>query len=123
MGLAPGAPPNSSTPSNSDEGHELPIPVRRKDWPVEAKVGGIKEGTLWPDYFQQIEYFEHAKFYFVKAHFLDDKLTWQAKVGFKGLARTADGTWQSVNAKLETEWRRDGGSAEDVADPLGWVGE
>ena len=62
--------------------------------------------SLWQPWMRQVEYFDYAKFYFVKSDFLDLKRdVWSAELGFKALARTTRGTWQWVHATLETKWQ------------------
>ena len=95
----------ASDQSSLDE--STAIATRPRNWDVDSKPKPVAEGAMWQDYFSQVRYFEYAKFYFVKAHFIEDHFTWSADIGFQGLARTVDGEWQAVNAKLETKWERD----------------
>ena len=61
--------------------------------------------SLWRPLLDQVAYFEHAKFYFIRGEFTDDTLTeFVTDVGFKGLAKQTDGNWGGVKAKQELHW-------------------
>jgi hypothetical protein len=80
----------------------------------------VQEASWWRPLLDAVDYFTFAKFYFIRAEFLDDARTqWQAKVGFEGLARTTEGNWRVMKGTLNTLWRKRPGSNADVASQWG----
>ena len=98
------------------EASELSSPVAYSDnisigeraWRTAPSSFGPLTG-IWNPYLQQVDYFDHAKFYFVKGNFkknfLAPQTQWNAQVGFNGLARTKTGQWHSIHASINTEWQ------------------
>ena len=102
--------------SDLSENETVASSIRSTHWTVEA--GPLEMGDfLWTDYFQNIKYFDYAKFFFVKAKFEPLRESWIAEIGFKGLAKTYDGHWQTVKARIETSWLQDDAAKEVVE---GW---
>jgi len=48
------------------------------------------ELSLWGPLLDQVEYFEHAKFYVIEGHLLDESRRLETEVGFEALARVAE---------------------------------
>jgi hypothetical protein len=83
--------------------------VRLRHWPVEDSASELSavQLELWRPLLQQVDYFEHAKFYFIRGAFTNDRYDdFTSQVGFQGLARLADGTWSAVKAKQQVRWRK-----------------
>ena len=89
---------------------ELPgVAMHSSEWPVGADVATSVSSSLWlwRPLFEQVEYFEHARFYFERGNFVDDRRErWDADMVFSGTARTRHGTLLAVEAKLNTHWRQ-----------------
>ena len=75
-------------------------------WPVgEQQSLDANELSLWRPLLDQVTYFEHAKFYFIRGEFSNEDLTeFVTDVGFKGLARQTNGSWAGVKAKQKLHW-------------------
>ena len=72
-----------------------------------VKVG--EQPKVWSQLFEQIDYFDNAKFYVVRVSdrsFLPELFT--TKVGFEALARTHSGNWWAIQATGEIQWSRKG---------------
>ena len=84
-------------------------------WPVAAKPQKIplKKLQMWRRLLETVDYFEHAKFYFIRGQFSDTVPTvFQTEVGFAGLAFTKDAEWQAVKAKQKVDWRPESADAK-----------
>jgi hypothetical protein len=76
-------------------------------WEVAAseQSGPNDQLDLWRPFLDDVEYFEHAKFYFVKGDFTDESEdTYEAQMGFAGLARLHNGRLAHATAKLRATW-------------------
>ena len=104
--IQPPQSPASSSPANSPTKEKVAASIQTAAWPVIDRRLYPKD-VLWDSYFQNIDYLKHAKFYFIKAHFDLNRENWYAEVGFKGLAKTPAGQWQSVQAHVDTVWQQD----------------
>jgi len=63
--------------------------------------------SLWRPLLDQVSWFEHAKFYIVDGHFPDsDQSTFEAEVGFSGLAKMKDGQWRGLHGKQTVTWKK-----------------
>ena len=83
--------------------------IRSRHWPVSSEFGRFDAttGRFWRPLLDQVDYFEHAKFYFYDGAFVDEERTrWGGDVRFEGLARTADGSYWAVKAKQNMVWER-----------------
>ena len=85
-----------------------------------------EELALWRPLLDQVEYFEHAKFYVIRGHLLlDGSGRLQTELSFEALARVAEGlTW--LRGELMVTWTA-GPSLEDGGPPtwsiVGWRSE
>lgn len=81
----------------------------RREWAIES---GPREAPrrvldLWRPLLDQVDYFEHAHFYFVTGRFAGAlRGRWIAEIGFDALARTPEGRWRSIRARIDTLWRK-----------------
>ncbi|MCA9213865.1 MAG: VCBS repeat-containing protein [Planctomycetales bacterium] len=63
--------------------------------------------SLWRPLLDHVSWFEHAHFSFIKGRFLDKThSTFEADVGFSGLAKMKSGEWRGLNGKQTILWRR-----------------
>ena len=94
---------------------ELPtVDVSTSSWPLESssRTRASDEWQMWRSLLDTVDYFEHAKFYFIRGQFSGaDPQAFQAELGFTGLALLQDGTWRAVRARQDVLWR----SAETVS--------
>ena len=99
----------------------------------EAGVGNAVAGhttsrdelSLWGRLLDQVEYFEHAKFYVIEGHLLDESRRLETEVGFEALARVAERQiW--LRGELTVTWAA-GPSLEAGGPPtwtiVGWQSE
>jgi hypothetical protein len=97
------------------------VSVAFRPWGVDEleRTSLSRQMELWRPLLDQVEYFEHAKFYFVRGEFLNQQRDqWEAKLGFEGMARMSAGHWSSVKVKLTARWiKQPAISAETPADP------
>ena len=95
--------------SGPPSGEELPgVAVRSSHWPLDGaeRTAPPSSLRLWVPLFDQVEYFEHARFHFERGNFLDGgRRQWEADIAFTGAARTRSGTLLAVAAKLATRWK------------------
>ena len=62
---------------------------------------------LWSPLFEQVDYFDHAKFYIVRGKFVgDDQNQFSSDVGFNALATSTEGSKISLHAELKVEWTK-----------------
>ncbi|MCY3759745.1 MAG: VCBS repeat-containing protein, partial [Gemmatimonadetes bacterium] len=105
--------------SGPPSGEELRgMAVRSSEWPLNgaARTAPSSSLRLWAPLFDQVEYFEHARFHFERGNFLDaGRRQWEADIAFTGAARTRSGTLLAVAAKLATRWK----PGTDPASPPG----
>ena len=97
-------------------GEKLPgVAVASSQWPLDGSEQTAPSSALrlWEPLFNQVEYFEHAKFHFERGNFLDGRQLWEADIAFTGAARTRSGGLLAVAAKLATRWR----TGQDPAQP------
>jgi len=83
--------------------------AERRSWTIDAVslVAKRPKLDLWRPLFDPVEYFAHAHFYFVKGEFAGTlRARWNAEVGFDALARTREGGWRSIRARVDTVWRK-----------------
>ena len=81
--------------------------ARLRHWPVQStpRTQQTNEVRLWLPFFEQVDYFEHAKFYVVRGDFSEsDEDVFVTEMGFDGLARLESGAWASTHAKLKVHW-------------------
>ncbi|MEM7154571.1 MAG: VCBS repeat-containing protein [Myxococcota bacterium] len=108
-------------------GGELPEPTSQVapvhfEWPLEDdfSTGAITESP-WDPLFEKVDYFEHAKIYFIRGEFTNEDLTeWKALSGFSALARAKDGTWLTMKGKQELFWREDTSAEPDEEGRRPW---
>ena len=83
-------------------------PVSTQEESIEAEAM-----SLWRPVLDDVEYFEHAKFYFVDGDPLaPDDGEWRSDVGFHGLAKMQSGEWCLIHADQTLEWTRVGEEQE-----------
>jgi hypothetical protein len=98
-------------PARDDEIPHLGVSENR--WPIakESRSGAAAEVEIWKPLFDELEYFERAKFYFVRAAFTDsDRKEIQADVGFDGVALSRNNQLVHVRAKQQLTWKKYDGS-------------
>ena len=77
---------------------------------------------LWASLLNDVTYWEHAKFYFIRGEFADGSLSeFISDVGFKGLAKQTSNQWAGVKGKLTVRWvsHADAAAADD-GEPATW---
>lgn len=77
------------------------------DWRINDRATVVARESLdfWPALFEATEYFEHAKFYFIKGQLHENsKDQFRSVLGFAGLAHYKNGPKASLHAKLEVNW-------------------
>lgn len=102
-------------PAKDDEIPHLGISEYR--WPLSPKSRstGAAGAEIWGPLFGQLNYFERAKFYFVRAAFTDSDLQEiQADVGFDGVARSRKNRIVHVRAKQQLTWKKHDGSGPEA---------
>lgn len=116
LGLEPGVEPVS----------EFTIPrlnVFSRSWPLAHSVqsGVAREIGIWSPLFEQVSWFERAKFYFVRANFTGaDHNEIDADVNFVGVARAVDGMLVHVQAKQRIVWKKHEASGPAVWRIAAW---
>jgi hypothetical protein len=76
-------------------------------WEVASEHRAVSRAALdlWRPLLDRVDYFEHAKFYFVKGHFTDEaENEYESQMGFAALARLRDGRMAHVTGKLMFLW-------------------
>lgn len=97
------------------------VGVQTRRWAIAAatRKSAAPEAGMWTPLFDQVDYFEHAKFFFIRGRFLTpDGREYEAFVGFKGLARMKAGELYFVNGKQTVRFRRLPGSKPE--DKTAW---
>ena len=92
--------PTGNSPDPKDQTHT-------HDWKISDLATTVARENLdfWPALFDATEYFEHAKFYFVKGRLHEhSKDQFKSVLGFNGLASYKNGRKASLQAKLEVNW-------------------
>jgi hypothetical protein len=83
--------------------NQLSFPIEKN---LEATASG--KPSLWRALLDQISYFEHTSFRFVRGEFLEGGFhEFHGDVIFKGLGRTTDGMWLGLSGKIGLDWRLD----------------
>lgn len=89
------------------DGRIEPWGITQARWPL-GPAGQVAnaELALGGGLLAQVEYWEHAHFYFIDAE-LDEGSAprLHSRVGLGGLARARDGGWWSVKGRFDVEWR------------------
>lgn len=78
-----------------------------RSWGINDRASVVaREGLdFWPVLFEAIEYFEHAKFYFIKGQLHENrKDQFKSVLGFNGLANYKNGLKASLHVKLDVNW-------------------
>jgi hypothetical protein len=94
--------------------------LSRRSWELgpERKVPR-RTLSLWRPFLDGIRYFENATFKFKDAAPLQPAdATWRADLAFNGLARTHEGSWRGIQARVDTHWARS--DASEGPDDPGW---
>ena len=92
------------------------VKVTKSAWPVgkRGRVVPSKQVSMWRGLLETIDYFEHAKFYFIRGQVSDtDAAVFQTDLGFAGLAVLKNGQRRAVKAKQEIHWRRQASASDD----------
>lgn len=73
----------------------------------DAEQNNAKQNLkLWQSLFDNLDYFENAKFYFIKGRFLDsDRQLFETNVGFNGLAISDSSQLTSIHVDLVLHWK------------------
>jgi len=83
--------------------------VESISWAVEdeAQTAAAADLNLWKPLFDEVSWFERGKFYFVKAHFIDEEQSEiDAHMNFDGVARTYAGDLLHVQGKQLVRWKK-----------------
>ena len=68
----------------------------------------LKDQKLWQSLFERVDYFENAKFYFVRGELdQDDSNQFNSLVGFAGHAVYRNGRHASLKGQINVTWQRD----------------
>lgn len=94
-------------------------------WPVqkESQSQSTADLELWGPLFREVSWFERAKFYFVKAAFVDDEQNEiDAHMNFDGVARNHEGGLLHVQGKQLVRWKKkeQADSEKDVWQITSW---
>jgi len=83
--------------------------AKRYDWRVASTNRTHDPGSLslWQPFLKDVDYFEQAKFYIVKAKKTGDghAVRWQADMGFQGLANMRDGQLVWIHGSIDSQWK------------------
>ena len=106
--------------SEHEQGRDVvgQLAIVESDWPVATSSQAIprEELRIWQPLLSSIDFFEHAKFYFVDGRFLDEELeVFEADFGFKALARNCTGHESAIKGSIVVQWRRQKGNKEQTA--------
>lgn len=75
-------------------------------WKTSAATSSVEPAEIWRLLFDQVDFFERAKFSIVRAEFSDpEKTTLTTNVAFDALAADAQGSPVAINANLDLVWR------------------
>ena len=80
----------------------------QRTWPVDAesRQNGA-ELKIWTSVLDDVEFVEHAKFYFVRGEFRPGGFdTFESDMGFEGLVHWRDGGIAAVSVKIKVTWIR-----------------
>ena len=70
--------------------------------------------SLWSSLFEEIRYFETAKFAIVDGRFVDGQLDkFETDLSFRGRARLRESAWAAICAEIQVKWRRDPSAAAE----------
>ena len=73
----------------------------------------VEPGSLWKPFFEQVDYLETAKFYFVNGNIDPQSRILDSEMGFKSHLRLKDGAVGYANAKLHVIWALEGDANKD----------
>ena len=83
--------------------------AKRYDWRVASTNRTHDPGSLslWQAFLKDVDYFEQAKFYIVKAKKAGDAnaVRWKADMGFQGLAKMRDGQLVWIHGSIDSQWK------------------
>jgi hypothetical protein len=103
------------------------VEISRSDWPVDHTMRDVPrdEIRLFTRLFDDVDYFDFAKFYLVNGNFTSSaRDRFDAVTGFAAIARMRDGALSSFDGKLQTIWRQKsagGGAAGEFDVTAEWV--
>ena len=104
-------------------GRSATVGMVSRHWPIEPRAARVttKELKMWRAMLHQVDYFEHAKFYFIRGQFLDnDPTLFRSEIGFSGLAMLKNGKWRAVKTKQEVHWRNKSRTTPDSENDPDW---
>jgi len=85
--------------------------AKRFDWSIASSISTNDPGSLslWQPFLKDVDYFEHAKFYLIRAKKTGDehRIRWQADMGFQGLAQMKNGQLAWIHGSIDSQWRPD----------------
>ncbi len=107
-GLASGSVPATPSDLLASEAYPWPLDPR-------TRTGAMAKVDPWRPLFDVVDYFEHAKVYFIRGGFEDGAgKRWTAVTGLTALAKGKDGRWLSVHGQQTLLFERDeNGTADD----------
>lgn len=97
----------STTRVGAERLGNLSVVVRR--WPVDAgeRKVSAQDASMWRPFLDNVDYFEHAKFYFIRGEFSGERFDqFDSLIALDGLARAADGRRTAVRSQHQVRWRR-----------------
>ena len=109
-------PPVSYQPPDSDLATVQA--VRTAAWDAATETSNLPRSQLklWQPLLDEVDYFEHAKFYFIRGELtgprVDESKRFRAELGFRGLARTKAGSWRAIHSRQQVVWSRVTDAAE-----------
>jgi len=95
--------------------------VRTAKWVAATATGTMPRSqlTLWKPLLDEVDYFEHAKFYFIRGELTGPRggksVRFDTELGFQGLAKTKAGSWRAIRSRQHVIWSR-----STDAPPPGW---
>lgn len=105
-GLAP-----STSSSSGKKAKTIALGIEKVDWPLGNTTRQVSRNklTLWSSFLSEVDFFDYAKFYFVRGKFgAEDRDAWNAELNFSGLARLKSGKWGAVKASQSVGFARSG---------------
>ena len=102
----------TTEPDGSSSGRWTVVDRPQMDTPD----GRLDDQLLWRSLFEQVDYFENAKFYFVRGELdQDDANQFNSTVGFAGHAVYRNGRHASLKGRVKVTWQRDNSDWRIVA--------
>ena len=113
---APGWTTEADAASHDAQTHDSRVSSRA--WPLGSEADIARdELSIWRPLFESFEYLDHAKFYFVKGTFKQDRFDqFEAEIGFAATGSTRTGAQRGVHATQTVVWERQDSGSTDAGD-------